>query len=208
MKILFLRLLLMVMLTAITSHGLIYAPPISKEMKEIRIEAMHKYEEEKNYYASIDHYVNDVGTKYKYSYRAKDFLTADNIDMVIKHCKSYPSVVIAMAILETGWGKYAIGNNYFGIKGKGHVKRTKEWDGTKFITITSSFQYYESMAKSVEDHSRLLHGSRYNIGKAQSYQEAVKLIKLGGYATDPNYESKINFIINKYELYRLDEIKT
>jgi flagellum-specific peptidoglycan hydrolase FlgJ len=211
MKTSLLRLLLLVLIAITTTNHAIY--PHNKvslydaEATRIEIDRSVELYKQKVYEEQLKSYVQDVGTKYKYSYRAKDFLTEDNIDLVIRHCESYPSVVIAMAIIETGWGKYAIGNNYFGIKGQGHIKKTKEWDGSKFITITSSFQYYESMAQSIEAHSNLLHGSRYNIGEAGSYQEAIRLIKLGGYATDPGYERKLNFIIEKYELHRLDEVK-
>jgi len=156
----------------------------------------------------ISSYVGDVGVKYKYSSRAKNFLTKENINLILFNCDGYPSVIIAMAIIETGWGKYAIGNNYFGIKGKGHIRKTKEWNGYKYITITDSFQKYKSKADNIRAVSNLLHyNKRYNIGAASNYKEAAHLVKNGGYATDPLYAYKLKFIIEKYELYRLDEIK-
>lgn len=155
----------------------------------------------------ISDYVKDVGVVYKYSDRAKNFLNKEDLELIIRNCESYPSVIVAMAIIETGWGRYAIGNNYFGIKGKGHVRKTKEWDGDKFITITDSFQEYYSKEDNIKAVSRLLHNKRYNIGAASNYKEAAHLVKNGGYATDPMYAYKLKFIIEKYELYRLDEIK-
>jgi flagellum-specific peptidoglycan hydrolase FlgJ len=156
----------------------------------------------------INSYVSDVGVKYKYSSRAKDFLTEENLNLIIENCESYPSVIIAMAIIETGWGKYAIGNNYFGIKGRGHVRKTKEWDGTKYITITDSFQQYYSKADNIRAVSDLLHNNkRYTLGTSIDYVDAANKVKRGGYATDPHYAAKIKFIIRKYELYRLDVIK-
>lgn len=168
-----------------------------------RVDEYHK----QIYNQKISDYVLDIGVKYTYSSRAGDFLTPDYIDLVIKNSKSYPSVVIAMSILESGWGINAIGNNYFGIKGKGHWKTTREWDGNKFITIKAEFQKYNSLAKGIQAHSNLLHNDNYNIGVATDYKEAIKMIFAGGYATDPSYIFKLNHIIDKYELYRLDEAK-
>jgi len=161
-----------------------------------------------NFQKELSSYTADVGVKYKYSSSAKNFLTEENLSLIIENCDSYPSVIIAMAIIETGWGKHSIGNNYFGIKGKGHVRKTKEWDGSKFITITDSFQKYNSKADNIRAVSNLLHNNkRYNIGAASNYKEAAHLVKNGGYATDPMYAFKIKFIIEKYELHRLDKIK-
>ena len=38
----------------------------------------------------------------------------------------FAEAILAQAALETGWGTYVKGNNYFGIKGKRNLVRTKE----------------------------------------------------------------------------------
>jgi flagellum-specific peptidoglycan hydrolase FlgJ len=202
-------LLIIILMTTNPILSLLYAPPfhITQEKQHEQIVLHEKELNEDSYEESLAQFVNTVAIKYKNSNNVRNFLNEENIDLIIKNCESYPSVVIAMAVLETGWGRHAIGNNYFGIKGKGHKRTTKEWDGVKYITISSSFQYYDSMSEGIEAHSNLLHGSRYNIGTAKTYKEATKLIKRGGYATDPKYEQKLNFIIEKYELYKLDNLK-
>ena len=180
--------------------------PTAMNNVEDRIEII-KIANKLNFSKELKNYTKDIGVKYKYSNRAKDFLTQENLELIINNCDSYPSVIIAMAIIETGWGHYAIGNNYFGIKGKGHIRKTKEWDGNKYITITDSFQQYKSKADNIRAVSNLLNNRRYNIEAASNYKEAAHLVKKGGYATDPLYANKIKFIIEKYELYRLDDIK-
>ena len=100
------------------------APPLAEEVLSERAERMSVIIEKQIYEQKIRDYILDMTIKYN---NVKLFLTEETIDLVINNSDVYPSVVVAMAIIETGWGKYAIGNNYFGIKGKGHWKTTKEW---------------------------------------------------------------------------------
>ncbi len=183
------------------------APPLREEYKEERLERMQYVLRDNSYNDSLDIYIKDVQENFVYSSRDSAFLTKDYINLVVNNCTSYPSVVLAMSILESGWGLNAIGNNYFGVKGKGHIKTTKEWNGKRFITMKQSFKKYNSLAEGIQDHSRLLHTSRYDIGTATTYYEAIEMIAKGGYATDPYYVGKVNFIIKKYELYRIDDMK-
>lgn len=175
---------------------------------DVNVERLYKNYILEKYKGELNNYTKDVGIKYTYSSRAKNFLTNENLNLIIRNCESFPSVILAMAIIETGWGKYPIGNNYFGIKGKGHVRITKEWNGKSFITIKSSFKKFSSKEDNIRAVSNLLHNNkRYNLRTATDYIEAAHMVKNGGYATDPLYVFKIKFIIEKYELYRLDEIK-
>jgi flagellum-specific peptidoglycan hydrolase FlgJ len=72
------------------------------------------------------------------------------------------SVTIAQAILESGWGRSAPGNNLFGIKGSGQQQVTLEFINGKWMQIVDGFRVYDSWADSFRDHSLLLaHNPRY-----------------------------------------------
>jgi flagellum-specific peptidoglycan hydrolase FlgJ len=131
--------------------------------------------------------------------------------------KIYPSVTIAQAILESGWGKSdkAIKyNNLFGVKadkswqGKTVRLSSKEWIGGRMISITSTWRVYNSLKDSIIDHGKFLYTRPWyaNAGvfKAKNYVEQITAIKKGGYCTDPNYVSKVCRIINQYNLWKYD----
>jgi flagellum-specific peptidoglycan hydrolase FlgJ len=107
----------------------------------------------------------------------------------------------AQASLETGYGKStAGGNNYFGIKGKKgdtNVSQvdTQEWDPKqgKMVTVKAGFRKYGSMQESAADYIKFLQENpRYkDVLNAKNTQEAIQAQGKTGYATDPNYASKL-----------------
>jgi flagellum-specific peptidoglycan hydrolase FlgJ len=121
------------------------------------------------------------------------------------------SLTIAQAILESGWGGHAPGNNLFGIKangttGKTQILRTREVIGGKSVYINAVFRAYDSWAQSVDDHAVFLtRNSRYKnlIGKTD-YREVCGLIQRDGYATAPDYSTSLVALIVKYKLYKYD----
>ncbi|WP_194239605.1 glycoside hydrolase family 73 protein [Bombilactobacillus mellis] len=132
----------------------------------------------------------------------------------------YPSVMIAQAILESDWGRSTLAqapnNNYFGIKGDYNGNKvnmpTKEWDGSKYITIDSYFRVYPDMAASFADNGNKLRNGlswspRYYSGtwreNTSSYRDATAWLQ-GRYATDKNYASKLNNLITTYNLDQYD----
>lgn len=125
-----------------------------------------------------------------------------------------PSLVIAQAALESGWGAYSIENNIFGIKagsswmGRVAIRRTKEWDGSKYITKEARFRAYDSIEDSIIDYLKLVGKSkRYKeVKRATNYKEAARLIYEAGYATDPEYSNKLISIIESNRLYEYDNI--
>jgi beta-N-acetylglucosaminidase len=199
--------LLMPIMLVTTPQTDLLAPPLTEGYKQERMIYMNTTLKELVYNEGITNYINYVGTKYEISNSI--IFNETTIRLMLDNSKTYPSVVVAMAILETGWGKYAIGNNYFGIKGKGHRITTKEWNGKEFITIKDNFQQYNSLAESIRAHSKLLHSNLYKAGEATSYQDVIDKITLGKfkYATDPGYANKLNQIIKLYDLTQLDELK-
>ena len=113
-----------------------------------------------------------------------------------------PRVIIGQAALETGWGKHAPQNNYFGIKGKGGTYTTTEVINGKPITTTASFRGYKDMGDSVRGYGDFILGNkRYAnaIGLQDPYEYLTEISK-AGYATDPDYRDKIMQIVNGIKL--------
>jgi flagellum-specific peptidoglycan hydrolase FlgJ len=134
------------------------------------------------------------------------------------------SVTMAQAILESGWGRSGLSTadkNYFGIKCQNgaygkiangcHVYTTQECTkaGTCFTT-TGAFRTYASMAHSFRDHGSFLRvNSRYKPAFAYT-KDANKFIWQvwkAGYATDPNYYTKVTALMASYNLYKYDTWK-
>ena len=131
----------------------------------------------------------------------------------------YPSVVIAQAICESGWGQSTImmkANAIFGIKatsswkGKVYNANTQEcYDGSTYTNITACFRAYNSLAESIADYFDLILGlSRYQGAiNASSPLECITAIKNGGYATSPTYINTIMSIINSNNLTKYDAVE-
>lgn len=123
-----------------------------------------------------------------------------------------PSVVIAQAILESGWGVKKIGNNIFGIKatgdwnGKTQTKVTREYRNGRWVSETAVFRDYDSISDSIEDYAKLIGtSSRYEaVRNAKDYKEAANALQQAGYATDPEYAKKLINIIEQNNLDKFD----
>jgi flagellum-specific peptidoglycan hydrolase FlgJ len=122
------------------------------------------------------------------------------------------SVTLAQAALETGWGGSSIGDakNLFGIKGTGPAGTinvpTKEFVNGQMITVQDNFRKYNSWQESIEDHGKLLQNSRYSYAlqyKNDPDRYAQEIHK-AGYATDPNYASKLISIMKSNNFYQYD----
>ena len=104
-----------------------------------------------------------------------------------------PYMIIAQAAHETGWGRHAPNNNYFGIKGKGGTFTTTEYVNGKPVTITDSFRGYKDMEDSVNGYADfILNNKRYadaiGLTDARKY---IDTIAGAGYATDPEYANRV-----------------
>lgn len=130
-----------------------------------------------------------------------------------------PSVCIAQACLETGYGSSSLmtkAKAYFGIKwtkGCGfnaYSSSTKEVYDGKSCTITAAFRAYDTPADSVKDYYDLIcNSSRYKAAVGEKdYKKAITAIKNGGYATDPDYVSKVVSIIETNNLTQYDKVTT
>lgn len=108
-----------------------------------------------------------------------------------------PAAIVSQAVLETGWGASAIGNNLFGIKagagwtGKRQHVLTREVIGGQDVMMYDWFRDYDTPAGSFADHYRFLdENSRYRkagVFNAKSDDDYFDALQRAGYATDPNY---------------------
>lgn len=111
-----------------------------------------------------------------------------------------PRIILAQAALETGWGKSAPGNNYFGIKshGKpgGNTLATTEVVNGQPVQETASFRGYADPSESVRDYGNFLQSNpRYKpMLSAQGMDAQIAALGQSGYATDPDYAAKIRSI--------------
>ncbi|MDT2011816.1 N-acetylmuramoyl-L-alanine amidase [Carnobacterium divergens] len=138
----------------------------------------------------------------------------------------YSSVMIAQAILESKYGTSELGSspvhNLFGIKGTYNgqyvMKDTLEVINGETVTVNAQFRKYPSYTESLQDYVNKLklgpgseNGSSWSPNyysgawksNTQSYKDATKFLT-GKYASDLNYNTKLDSLIQTYQLTRFD----
>ena len=122
-----------------------------------------------------------------------------------------PLAVMAIAIHETGWGKSVKGNNHFGTKSSGNEPSvnftTSEYDenGNK-LTIKDNFQTFESPEASFDGFAQFLKKyKRYKpaLAAAENPEQFIRELQKAGYATDPEYASKVLAIMDRLKAGQL-----
>ncbi len=117
-----------------------------------------------------------------------------------------PRLVIAQAAQETGWGRHAPNNNFFGIKSHGQSGggsfATTEYVNGRPVTIRDQFRGYNSMGDSADGYAQfLLDNPRYRpMLAADSLDGQLSALGRSGYATDPNYASTVGSIARSIPL--------
>lgn len=106
-------------------------------------------------------------------------------------------IVMAQAVLETGWGSKVRGNNYFGIKGEGQAFTTHEEVDGLMVKQKDEFRTYDSLEDSVRDYALFLQeNKRFTpLLEANTLDEQIVALAGSGYATDSKYGDKIRGII-------------
>jgi len=145
---------------------------------------------------------------------------ADFIQKMLPHAREAErrtgvpaSFIIGQAALESGWGRAEARNadgsgsfNLFGIKATGGWKGatteavTTEYEGGQPSRQRAAFRSYESYADAFTDYARLLSGNtRYTgvVRGATSAESFAQGMQRAGYATDPQYASKLARTINQ-----------
>ncbi|MGG4263892.1 glycoside hydrolase family 73 protein [Peribacillus simplex] len=130
-----------------------------------------------------------------------------------------PSITIAQAILESGWGKSELSvkyNNIFGIK-------SYNWDGesTNISTsefhddnIQADFRVYDTISDSLQDHSVFLTENpryeKHGLFSSKTYTEQATALQEAGYSTKENeagekiYSELLIELIRQYQLQLFD----
>lgn len=121
-----------------------------------------------------------------------------------------PKLVLAQAALETGYGKSAPNNNFFGIKSHGKSGgsdlMTSEFEGGRMVRKPQSFRGYSDPSESFEDYGTfLLENPRYgDVLASEDLQSQINAMGESGYATDPEYASKLTSIVNRFSSFEDD----
>lgn len=133
----------------------------------------------------------------------------------------YASVMMAQAIIESGWGASTLSQapnyNLFGIKGsyQGQSVYMDTWEylNGKWVIKKEPFRKYPSYQQSFNDNAYVLKNTSFQAGvyyysgawrsKTSSYKDATAWLT-GRYATDPSYGTKLNNIIAAYNLSKYD----
>ena len=126
----------------------------------------------------------------------------------MQHSGIPASITLAQACLESGFGTSTLatkGNNHFGIK-------CHDYDGRKMYVDDDvkddCFRVYDRVEDSFQDHSDFLrYRSRYSFLfdlDPTDYKGWAYGLKAAGYATDPQYASRLIDLIERYNLQQYD----
>lgn len=124
-----------------------------------------------------------------------------------------PSVLLAQAALETGWGQKVVANsdgqssfNLFNIKadrrwqGEQASVKTIEFRQGVAVRENAKFRSYPSLEESFNDYVGFIkNSSRYQdaVSKIQNPASFLHSLQQAGYATDPNYAKKILSVLEQ-----------
>jgi len=138
------------------------------------------------------------------------------------HSRIPAAIIMAQAILESASGKSPLAkatNNHFGIKCKRgenindncYYYASPEQVGNGYSKVNSYFRKYASVEASYRDHSEVLLSATYAGVRGLSavdYRNWAQEIQKSGYATDKAYANKLIELIERHQLYKLDEKKS
>lgn len=133
-------------------------------------------------------------------------IVANNWEGVSLHAKrvgaKFPELVAAQWALESGFGRSASGkHNYFGLKGIGSSRETKEFYDGEWVTIKAGFIDFPSLAACIEylvtrwykDYKQFK-----GVNNAPDRYAAARMLKDQGYATDPTYPAKLSKLMKQH----------
>ena len=193
---------------------------ISQEGSDLQEVAVVEYKQEENI---IEEAINQEVYSNTYIDSDKMEFIKTISDGAISNYNKYgilPSITMAQAILESGWGSSELAvthNNLFGIKAD------TRWNGA-VATITTSenyndstianFRKYENINESIEDHGKFLYENsryaEYGLFNGKDYKAQAQALEDAGYSTvknengEPIYADKLIALIEKYNLMQYD----
>ena len=123
-----------------------------------------------------------------------------------------PSLTIAQAILESGWGKSRLATecfNYFGMKWregcecdyKEYMTKEQKPNG-QYYTIMAKFRKYRDIPDGIKGYYDFLSGYKryHNLIGVTDAGRACDLIRQDGWATSLKYSENLKKLILKYQL--------
>lgn len=132
-----------------------------------------------------------------------------------------PSITIAQAAEESGWGTTTLATKYNNLFG---IKADSRWTGEKVAlttgenyndTIVAYFRVYNTWAEGIYDHGLFIYENsryaEYGFFNAKDYKGQAQALEDAGYATlkdeygNPIYADHLISIIEDFNLYELDE---
>ncbi|MDO6460405.1 flagellar assembly peptidoglycan hydrolase FlgJ [Granulosicoccaceae sp. 1_MG-2023] len=133
-------------------------------------------------------------------------------ELAAKRIGTEPEAVLAIAALETGWGKHVLkssdgssSNNLFGIKATDEDMPsasglTQEFRDGQMNKEMASFRAYSTPSASVSDFAEFIRNNpRYTdaLGAASDGEQFIQQIHKAGYATDPEYAQKVTRVMSQ-----------
>lgn len=120
------------------------------------------------------------------------------------------SIIMAQAILESGWGTSPAARKYKAFFG---WKPGNDWEGKTGQNGDGECRAYDSATKSYLDHARSLASyPRYSscfeirgLTKAAKARKWAKCLQKTGYCPSADYDEKLISIIETYKLYEHDK---
>jgi lysozyme len=141
-----------------------------------------------------------------------DAITPLAVSSGADHCLP-PSVTIAQAVLESGWGtsdKARELHNLFGMKARAgtHGVPSPTWEvvGGKTVEVVAPFRRYGSWSESLDDHdARIATDALYSPARAVRHDRDAFVDALAPiYATDPAYARRLDTLIDDFDLDTFD----
>lgn len=129
----------------------------------------------------------------------------------------YPSIILAQAAGETGWGTSQLAQSAYNLFG---IKADSSWTGAKItvsspevingktVKVNSAFRKYASIEASVADYAVKVTGSAFYSRslRSNSADALSACTDLKEWATDPNYVTTLQNRIKTYAMNALDNL--
>ena len=134
------------------------------------------------------------------------------LQSAVEHCVP-PSVTLAQAIQESGWGRSGLAKNHgnlFGVKASsgGVVMPTTEVEHGKKQKVRARFASFEAWDESVAHHNALLAEDPRYASAREDWESWPQFLEALGpvYATDPRYVARVTRLVADYELDQWDAL--
>ena len=135
--------------------------------------------------------------------------------MAIAYGYKYPSAIIAMAILESNYGRSQLAakyNNFHGMKcgsswtgGSVNLATKEEYTPGTLTNVRDNFRTYPNVYEGIKGHFQFLQYKRYqNLKDATSPRDYLEKIVKDGYCTSSTYVNSCMNLIEKFSLTDYD----